>query len=163
MGFFGRSKQDTEKTFVDRAEQIAGSLQTELYSSCHRILLNRLPSELAGKVSAAIANHVCRFGYVNPDHLSNEALMRLVTTERQRTLAALSEPFKSNATGVLIMLAAAWKIDLEAFRTHLSSLAQEGFAKVGANAPDVRKEMPEQFHVYVFEASTLKPGIVGKQ
>ena len=77
MGLFGRSKEEKEKAFVERAEELAGSLQAELYSSCKRALLARLPDDVAGRVAAAIANYVCRFGYINPEHESNHDLMRL--------------------------------------------------------------------------------------
>ena len=155
MGLFGWSKQKKEAAFVERAEQLAGSLQAELYRSCKQVLVARLPDETAGNVAAAIANYVCRFGYVNPVHQSNADIMRSFSIEAPQVLASFGDVFKANATGVLIVLAAAWKLDLDKFKAHLSALAADGFAKVGKDTPDVRREIPEDLQYYVYEATTL--------
>ena len=83
--------------------------------------------------------------------------------ERVKVIRGLGDTFKTHATGVLIILAAAWRIDLKDFRSHLSSLANEGFAKVGANAPDVRRDLPEDRQFYAFEAATITLLPLGKR
>lgn len=156
MGIFGTSKQFEQRKFVERAEAIAGSFQLELYSSCERASLARLPADLAGKVAAALANYVCRFGHVNPEHATNPELMRLVENEKSKVLFTLSDIFKTNATGVLIILGAAWQIDIARFREHMANLANLKFVQFGGNTPDVRAELPQNAQKYFLEVVALR-------
>ena len=155
MGLFGRSREQKRKDFVKRAEDIAGSFQVELYRASENALAGRVGAERAGRLAAAIANFVCRFGFINPDHENDVELMSSLENERRRVFASLGDTFKTNATGVLILLAAAWNIPLAKFKSHLIQLAAEDFVKIGANTPDVRGELPEEALVYLFEAAAL--------
>ena len=60
LGIFDGWKARRRKAFVDRAEELAGSLQMEIYKHAEARLAARHGDELAGKVAAAIANYVCR-------------------------------------------------------------------------------------------------------
>lgn len=118
----------------------------------------RHEKELACSIAAAIANYVFRFGYVNPKHEADKGLFALCETERPNVLRALGDTFKTNATGVLILLGAAWAIDLAKFKGHMLLLAREGFAKVGREAPNVSRELPEADSIYMYEVVSMEPG-----
>jgi hypothetical protein len=155
MGLFGRSREQKRKDFVKRAEDMAGSLQIELYRSSANVLAARVGAERAGRLAAAIANFVCRFGFISPDHANDGELMRSFEENRLHVFASLGDIFKTNATGVLILLGAAWNVPLDKFKDHIAQLAAEGFTKIGAETPDVRHELPEEALVYMFETAAL--------
>ena len=104
------------------------------------------------KISAALANYVFRFGYVSPDHASDAGSMAVVTAERPKVLDSFPSIFKTNATGVLILLGAAWSVNLTEFKRHMLALAEDGFAQVGPNTPNVQRELPSTADaVYMYE------------
>src|SRR5947207_512210 len=109
MFSFGQRKREK---FVRRAEDLAGACQSEFYKTMRAELCAAYAEEIAGKISAALANYVFRFGYVAPDHAQDKILMRYVFTELPHMSLSFGEAFKTNATGVLILLAAAWQMDL---------------------------------------------------
>ena len=160
MGIFTGWKLRKQKAFVARAEDLAGSIQVEIYKHAEAVLLSRLGGELAGGVAASIANHVCRFGYVNPAHAMGDVLS-LSKTERPTVLRSFGETFKSNATGVLILLGAAWEIDITNFKEHMSSLAREGFAKVGRETPNVSQSLTEAQLTYMYTLTLVESNHAG--
>lgn len=143
------------KAFVERAENLAGSLQMEVYTHAHTAFVARHGDARAGKIAAGIANFVCRFGYVNPLHQADKQLLSLCESERPAILRAFGDTFKTSATGALILLGAAWTVDLAKFNAHISLLAQEGFAKIGRNAPNVRCDLPETDLIYMYEVGSM--------
>ena len=147
--------EQRRRDFVKRAENIGGTFQHELARSSLSALAHRFGEERAILLAAAIANYVCRFGFVNPDHANDAELMASFEEARRHVFANLEDTFKSNATGALILLAAAWNVPLEKFKDHLTQLAAEDFAKVGSETPDVRRELPEEFHLYMATAAVL--------
>jgi len=155
MGLFKLWKRRRRKAFVDKAEALAGSIQMEMYKRSEVALSGRLGNETAGKIASAIANYVFRFGYVHPQHASEEGLLQLCEAERPAMLASFGDVFKTNATGVLILLGAAWELDMDAFKKHLANLATEGFAKVGRETPDVKRDLPDEAQAYCYEVAMI--------
>jgi hypothetical protein len=155
MGIFTSWKDRQRNAFVDRAEDLAGSLQMEIYKYAKVSLATRHDEKLAGEIAAGIANYVCRFGYVNPAHQSDMELLSLCESERSVVLRALGDTFKANATGTLILLGAAWQVDLEQFKAHISLLAREGFARTGRETPNVSRDLPKADLVYMYEVASM--------
>ena len=154
IGSFWRNRQ--RKAFVQRAEGLAGSIQLEIYKHAKAALTAQYGVELAGKVAAGIANFVCRFGYVNPEHSRDEQLVALFESERSGVLRSLGRTFKTNATGVLILLGAAWAVDHAKFKAHMSLLARAGFATIGRDTPDVSHNLPEADVLYMYEVVAIE-------
>ena len=155
MGWLSRRKDRNRQQFVQRAEDMAGAAQFELFKSCSEFLDSKYDPEIAAKISAALANYVFRFGHVSQQHSSDEKLMAAIAAERQKVLASFSTIFKMNATGVLILLGAAWSMNLMDFKRHLQELADLGFAQVGRNTPNVQRDLPSTDTVYMYELTTL--------
>jgi|SRR5450759_3267320 len=155
MGIFTAWKTRQRKAFVDRAEDLAGSLQMEIYKHAEAALATRHDEKLAGKIAAGIANYVCRFGYVNPAHETEKELLALCESERPVVLRAFGATFKANATGTLIILGAAWAVDLAEYKAHMSLLAREGFARTGSETPNVSRDLPEADLVYMYEVTSI--------
>ena len=128
----------------------------EIYKCAKVRLATRHGDELASKIAAAIANYVCRFGYVNPTHETDKELLALCETERSGVLRAFGDTFKTNATGVLVLLGAAWAVDLAKFKGHMSLLAREGLARVGSEAPNVSSDLPEADLIYMYEVASME-------
>jgi hypothetical protein len=155
MGIFTAWNSRKRKAFVERAEELAGSIQLEIYKHVKATLVGQYGEELAGKVAGCIANYVCRFGYINPIHESDKELLALCESERSVVLRALGDTFKTNATGVLILLGAAWSVDFVKFREHMSLLAREGFVKVGRETPNVSQDLLEVDFAYMHEIVSM--------
>jgi hypothetical protein len=155
MGIFTAWKDRQRKAFVDRAEDLAGSLQMEIYKHAKATLATQHDEKLAGEIAAGIANYVCRFGYVNPAHETDNKLLSLCESERSVVLRAFGDTFKANATGTLILLGAAWAVDLAKFKAHISLLAREGFARTGRETPNVSRDLPEADLVYMYEVTSM--------
>lgn len=147
MSLFG-GKERQRKAFVERAE-------FEFYKSSASYLEKKYDHDTSIKVAAALTNYVFRFGYTAPVHASNPALMTAVAEERAKVLDSFSSVFKANATGILILLAAAWSVNLTEFRRHMRALAEDGFAQVGRNTPNVQHDLPATDAVYMYEVTTL--------
>lgn len=155
MGIFDAWKNRQRKAFVERAEGLAGSIQMEIAKHAYGMLVDRHGDERAYEIAAGITNYVCRFGYVNPQNSNDKDLLTLCDTERSGVLRSFEGTFKTNATGALILLGAAWAVDHAKFKAHLSLLAREGFATVGSEAPDVSRELPETDLAYMYEVALL--------
>jgi len=150
-----REMEEQRKVFVDKAEVLCNSIQTELTNYSRSILASRLGNEMSNYVAAAISNYVFHFGYINPQHSVDKDLMRHFDAEMAGVLASLSDIFKTNATGILILVAAARKVDLDRFKKHLEYLASMKFAKVGKQAPDLKKDLPDEDQIYLYEAAMI--------
>lgn len=155
MGIFAAWKARQRNAFVDRAEDLTGSLQLEIYKHAEAALATRYDEELAGKIAAGITNFVCRFGYVNPAHATDKELLALCESERPIVLRAFGDAFKANATGTLILLGAAWAVDLDQFIAHMSLLAREGFARTGSETPNVSRDLPKGDLVYMYKVTSI--------
>jgi hypothetical protein len=154
MGMFG-GEERKRRAFVQKVEDLAGSLQMEFYKSSVSFLEKKYDHGTAGKISAAMANYVFRFGHVSPQHASDSAFMATVASERPKVLDSFSSIFKTNSTGVLILLGAAWSVNLTEFKGHMRSLAEDGFAQIGRNTPNVQRELSSADAVYMYELTTL--------
>ena len=154
MGLFG-GKERKRQAFVQKAEDLAGSLQMEFYKSSVSYLEKKYDHDTAVKISAALANFVFRFGHVSPQHASDAGLMATVAGERPKVLDSFSSIFKTNSTGLLILLGAAWAVNLTEFKRHMQALAEDGFAQVGRNTPNVQRDLPSADAVYMYELTTL--------
>jgi hypothetical protein len=155
MGLFG-GKERKRQVFVQKAEDLAGSLQWKFYESSVSYLEKNYDHVTAVKISAALANYVFHFGHVSPQHASDSDLMATVADERPKVLDSFSSIFKTNSTGVLILLGAALSVNLTEFKRHMQSLAEDGFAQVGRNTPNVQRELPSADDaVYMYELTTL--------
>jgi hypothetical protein len=81
--------------------------------------------------------------------------MATVADERPKALDSFSSVFKMNSTGVLILLGAAWSVNLTEFKRHMQALREDGFAQVGRNTPNVQRDLPPDDAVYMYELTTL--------
>ena len=135
--------------------EAAGSIQLELYKCAKTDLSGRYGDDTAGNIAAAITNYVCRFGYVNPIHEEDKDLLALCELERPNVLRTFGDTFRMNATGSLILLGAAWAVDLDKYKDHMLVLAREGFAMVGSDTPDVGGDIPEDDSVYMYETASI--------
>jgi hypothetical protein len=79
----------------------------------------------------------------------------IVAAERPKVLDSFSSIFKMNSTGVLILLGAAWSMNLTEFKRHMQVLAEDGFAQVGRDTPNVQRELPSPDSIYMYELTTL--------
>jgi hypothetical protein len=140
---------------VQKVEDLALPLQFEFYKSSVSYLQKKYDHDTAVKISAALANYVFRFGYISPQHASDSGFMTIVADERPKVLNSFSSIFKMNSTGVLILLGAAWSVNLTEFKRHMQALAEDGFAQVGRNTPNVQRELPSTDAVYMYELTTL--------
>lgn len=151
-------KVDAErKKFVDRAEEFGRSVQLELYKSVTEMVAHRYDKTTARKLGSALANYVFHFGKIAPHHAADTRLMRIMREEIPNCLAAFSSKFKANVTGVLIILAAASKVDLRKYKRHMQELAELRFVKTGADTPNVAQELPGSDLHYLKVCAGLKP------
>ncbi len=141
--------------FIDKAEALCSSVQMEMTNYSNSMLAKRLGVEMAHYVAAAISNYVFHFGYINPQHSADDNLMRHFNAEMPTVLASFGDVFKTNATGVLILIAAAREINLDQYKKHLDYLSSMDFAKVGREAPDAGKDLPAGGHIYLYEAAMI--------
>jgi len=155
MSIFGSGKELERQAFVRKVAHFVNSARTELYASCEAILAARVGRPLAGEIADVIGTYVFRFGEIRPEQRANKNLMQLFEVERPRVLAGCEDTLKARATAALILLGATREVSLQTFRQHLVSLAAEGFAKVGEQAPDVRAELPQDGQFYFYEAGLL--------
>ena len=156
MGILNFWRNRQRKAFVQRAEGLAGSIQLEIYKHARTALTAQYVDEVAGGVAAGIANFVCRFGYMNPEHSRDERLIALCESERSSVLRSLGQTFKTNATGVLILLGAAWEVDHAKFKAHMALLAREGFTTIGRDTPDVSHNLSEADLLYLYEIAAIE-------
>ena len=127
----------------------------ELYKYAKEQLEIRLDEESSSQAAACITNYVFRFGHVNSQHLAVEGLVNTCKAERVNIFDSLGDTFKTNATGVLILLGAAWRVDLDKFKAHILLLASEGFVKTGSSTPNVAQELPNDSLAYFYEVLSL--------
>ena len=151
LDFWKTRRERRRKAFVQQAEDFAGSIQLEIVKHAAATLATRYGNEVAMTIAAGVSNFVCRFGYVNPVHTQDKKLLALFESERSGVLRTMQPTFKTNATGVLILLGAAWSVDHPKFIAHLSLLANEGFATVGRDTPDVSRSLPQADRIYMYE------------
>jgi hypothetical protein len=156
------AEERKRQAFVQKAEDLAGSLQFEFCKSSVSYLEKKYDHDTAMTIAAALANYVFRFGYVSPQHASDSGLMATVADERPKVLDSFSSIFKTNSTGVLILLGAAWSVNLTEFKRHMRSLAEDGFAQIGRNTPNVQRELPSADAVYMYELTTLSSEVTHK-
>lgn len=156
MGLFGRGEERKRQAFIKRAEDLASAAQLEFYKASVSFLEGRHERDMAVKISAALANYVYRFGHVSAKHASDAQLMATIAAERTMVFNSFSAVFKMNSTGVLILLAAAWSLNLSDFARHMQALARDGFAQVGRNTPNVQQDLPSDDVVYMYELTTLQ-------
>jgi hypothetical protein len=109
---FWSAKVKREK-FVKRAEDLGGSIQLSFYEAAKKILELKYDDKTSVRLAAALANYVFHFGLVAPIHTDDKSLMAILLKEKSSCLSSLGDIFKTNATGVLILLGAAWQVDLE--------------------------------------------------
>ncbi len=141
----------------EKQSDLAGAAQLEFFKSSGAYLEKKsYDHDCAAKISAALANYVFRFGHVSPQHSSDTELLDLVARERQDVLRTFSTPFKVNVTGVLILLGAAWSMNLTDFKRHIKLLADDGFAQIGTDTPDVERDLPPENTIYMYEITTLQ-------
>ena len=76
MGLFG-GKERKRQAFVQKVEDLAGSLQMEFVKSSVSFLEKKYDHGIAVKISAALANYVFRFGHVSPQHASDTDFMAI--------------------------------------------------------------------------------------
>jgi hypothetical protein len=103
VGLFG-GKERKRQAFVQKVEDLAGSLQFEFCRSSVSYLEKKYDHTTAVTISADLANYVFRFGYVSPQHASDAGLVAIVAAERPKVLDSFSSIFKMNSTGVLISI-----------------------------------------------------------
>jgi hypothetical protein len=141
--------------FIKRAEDIGGSLQLELYRSARSFLSPRHDDKTANGIAAALGNYVFRFGFIAPEHAHDQRLMALFSYEKPACLTSFGEIFKTNATGALILLGAAWRIELDAYKRHMRDLVNDGLVKHGRATPDVSQSLPKTdlHYMYILVAS----------
>jgi len=155
MTIFGSGRTPEKQAFVRKASHLVNSARMELYASCEATLAARLGRPLAGQIADVIGSYVFRFGEIRPEQLADKSLMQKFEEERPGVLAGCEETLKTRATAALILLGATREVSLQTFRQHLTSLAVEGFAKVGEQAPDVRAELLRDDQFYFYEAGLL--------
>lgn len=153
MALFG-SKERRRQAVIRKAEELAGALQLEFYKSSEKFL-QKEHLDKAGKISAILANQVYRFGYISEDHALDQNLLRIVDDERSRVLSSFSSAFKTNSTGALILLGAAWSLNLTDYKRHMQALAADNFVQVGKNTPNVGRDLLPSDMVYMYELTTL--------
>jgi hypothetical protein len=146
---FWSAKAKREK-FVKRAEDLGGSIQLSFYEAAKKFLELKYDDKTSVKLAAALANYVFHFGLVAPIHTDDKSLMAILLKEKSSCLSSLGDIFKTNATGVLILLGAAWQVDLEKYKAHMRELASYGFVKTGKQGPNVGRELPESDLVYMY-------------
>ena len=144
------SRNAKRARIVKRTEDLAGSLQLELYQSARADLRHRFDDATALRLAAALANYVLKFGFVNPEHASDPQFMDMFAAQKSKCLANFSDIFKANATGMLILLAAAEQMDLAAYKRHMRELAADGFVKHGRDTPDVSRSLQEDDLIYMY-------------
>ncbi len=155
MGIFDAFKDHLRKPYVDKAESLGNFMQIEIYKHADSALSAQYGEEIAGKIAAGISNYTCQFGLISPAHKADKNLLSLCESERPAILRAFQYEFKVNSTGVLILLGAAWRVDLAAFKKHMSLLASEGFVKAGRETPDVSGDLYYADLVYMYEVTSI--------
>jgi hypothetical protein len=73
----------SREKFVDRAEDLGGSIQLEFYKSVCEIVKGRHEERLTPKLATAMANYVFRFGLIVPDHAKDQQLMAALAAEKK--------------------------------------------------------------------------------
>jgi hypothetical protein len=136
--------------FIERAEDIGGSLQLELYRSAKSFLSLRYDDKTAGRIASALGNYVFRFGFITPEHADDQQLMALFTSEKPVCLTSFGDIFKTNATGALILLGAAWRVEFDTYKRHMRELADDGLVKHGRATPDVSRSLPKSDLPYMY-------------
>jgi hypothetical protein len=154
--------ENKRKVFIEKAEMLGSSIQVELFKFSKEFLIPKLGDSFASDMAAAIANWVFHFGLIAPAHEKSEELMKRFTSDRRAVFGALGQKFKTNATGVLILLGAAWALELSKFEHHIKDLASENFAQVGKETPDVSGELSKDDLVYLntVVSITLPPHVL---
>ena len=144
------------KSLFKRAVNLGESIKLEMYAFTENYFINEgYRKDAAGYISAVISNYVFNFGYISPIHEENKELLALCEAERVGVFNALGDAFKTNATGVLILLGAAMRTDITIFKSHMLLLSNEGFVKTGRETPDVSRDLPKNALVYMYEVASM--------
>lgn len=135
---------------LERAEELGGSIQLEFYKVVEQHTANKYGDDIGRRLAAAMANYVFKFGFVAPTHIGDQSLRNIFINETTQCLSLFGDAFKTNATGVLILLGAAWQLDLMEYKAHMRWLANFGFIKSGKLTPNVERELAGSHPAYMY-------------
>ena len=153
MGLSSYLQKRKRTAFTKKADQLARSLQLEI----HRWALEKLSPDLGMDVGGKVARLIGDYVFANPPEGESQEILDLFEEHLPRILSGFGDTFKTNATGVLIMVGAARQIDLDSFKGHMANLAELGFTKLGADTPNVRNDLLEDDIYYLYAAAAELP------